>query len=293
MNTNLQRTGQFFALKTILLAALLTASLSLRSHAAPPVSQAEAKEVVTFLGSLGLPSLRNLQAIEVWTGVWSQGGDGTRIERSTTIPAFLVQDEGDKFRALSLWLQQMNFLKASGIRNPHRVRYEARSLDWLLNIYFERLGQLGGSIDGPLPSDLLQAALLYKYAIESGLSEWSAKAEARMLEAFGNRRDKGGNNTLLLAIRSDSAHYLLQMRLALFGAPNLSWLDIQAELKAYLAIFHEGIDHDHAKLLADGLTSYVKEETTKPLLSHEEVQKAANAAQPKMTEIMREMIRRS
>lgn len=273
MNAKLQRTGQFFALTTILLAALLTASLSLRSHAAPPVSQTEAKEVVTFLGSLGLPSLRNLQAIEVWTGGWSQGGDGTRVERSTTIPAFLVQDEGDKFRVLSLWLQQMNFLKASELKNLHRVRYEARSVDWLLKIHFEQIGQLGGSINGPLPSDLLQIALLYKYAMESGLSEWAVKAEARMQEAYGNRRNNDGNDNLPTAVSSDAAHYLLQMRLALFGVHNLSWLDIQAELKTYLAIFHEGIDHDHAKLLADGLASYLKEETTKPLLSHVEVQK--------------------
>lgn len=273
MNGNLQRSGRFFALTTILLAALLTASLCLRIHAAPPVSQTETKEVVTFLGSLGLPSLRDLQAVEVWTGGWSQGSDGTRVERSMTIPAFLVHDEGDKFRVLTLWLQSLTFLKVSELKNPHRVRYEARSVDWLLNIYFEQLGQMGGSIDGPLPSDLLQTALLYKYAMESGMSEWSAKAEARMREAFGNRPGNSGNDNLQTSVRSDAAHYLLQLRLALFGVPNLSWLDIQSELKAYLAIFHEGIDHDHAKLLADGVASYLKEETNEPLLSNEEVQK--------------------
>lgn len=258
---------------SILLAALITASLSVSIHAESPVSRTETKEVVTFLDSLGLPALQNLQAIEVWTGGWSQGGDGTRVSRSTTIPAFLVQDEGDKFRALTLWCQSRTFIKGGELKNPHRVRYEDRSVEWLLNIYFERLGQLGVSIDGPLPSDLLQAALLYKYAIESGLPEWSAKAEAQMLKTYGHRRGNGGNDSLQASVRSDSAHYLLQLRLSLFGDPTRSWLDIQTELKAYLAVFHEGGDHDHARLLADGIASYLKEEATKPLLSHDEVQK--------------------
>jgi hypothetical protein len=167
----------------------------------------------------------------------------------------------------------MTFLKASELKNPHRVRYEARSVDWLLNIHFEQLGQFGGPIDGPLPSHLLRTALLYKYAMESGLAEWSAKAEARVREAFENGRDSGGSDSLQTSVRSDAAHYLLQLRLALFGVPNLSWLDLQAELKAYLASFPEGIDHDHAQLLADGIASYLKEETTRPLVSHEEIQK--------------------
>lgn len=270
MNAILRRSGQFFALTAIVLAALLMVSSSWRIHAVEPVSQTEAKEVVTFLASLGLPSLRDLQAVEVWTGGGTQGGDGTRIMRAVTIPAFLVDDEGDEFRVLTLWLQPMTFPKGSEQKNPHRIHYEARSVDWLLHIYSEQLGQYGGSIDGPLPSDLLQTALLYKYATESGLAEWSAKAETRMREAFKNRR---GNDNLQTAVRSDAAHYLLQMRLALFGDSNLSWLDLQAELKAYLAIFHEGIDHDHAQLLADSVANYLKEETTNPLVSHEKIQK--------------------
>lgn len=258
---------------SILLAALITASLSVSIHAESPVSRTETKEVVTFLDSLGLSALQNLQAVEVWTGGWSQGADGTRAERSTTVPAFLINDEEDRFRVLTLWRCEMTLIKGTGLRNAHRVRYEARSVDWLLNQYFENLGQLGGWIDGPLPSDLLQAALLYKYTTESDLLEWSAKAEARLLEAYGNRRDKNAKDSLGSAVRNDAAHYLLQLRLALFGDPTRSWLHIQTELKAYLAVFKEGVDHDHARLLVDGIASYLKEEATKPLLSHEEVQK--------------------
>jgi hypothetical protein len=118
--------------KRVTVLAVLTLVVASSAWAQSPLTEADKKFFAWFDGLGYAPSLEKLPVVRVWSGNWSQSsGDPER--RPDSFLAFLLADDGRRFKVLTFGLQERSFTRAPATGDSMDVKVEPVDFGSLVN----------------------------------------------------------------------------------------------------------------------------------------------------------------
>ncbi|HEX5070245.1 MAG TPA: HEAT repeat domain-containing protein [Vicinamibacterales bacterium] len=114
----------------LIVMAVLTLVVASSAWTQSPLTKEDKKFFAWFDGLGYAPSLENLPLVRVWSGTWSQFA-GDKERRPNRFLAFLLADDGSRFKVLTLTLQQLSLTRAPASGELTEVKFEDVDLEQL------------------------------------------------------------------------------------------------------------------------------------------------------------------
>jgi len=116
----------------LMVLAVLTLVVASAAWTQSPLTKADKKFFAWFDGLGYAPRLEKLPLVHVWSGDWSQSS-GDPEKRPDHFLAFLLADDGKRFKVLTFGLQERSFTRAPATGDSMEVKIEPVDFGSLVN----------------------------------------------------------------------------------------------------------------------------------------------------------------